>query len=258
MLEFGRALPHVRTTVARQLQGPDLSRERVLAAAVRLIDLGFFRSGGDEYAADNGSFGLATILREHVTCHKDEITFSYVGKSGKRQVQVVADDMASPVVRRLKRRRSWTVCDDLLVFRSGSRWHNVTAGTSTTTCGHLRRRLHRQGLPHLARDRAGRRRARGLAGRRSPTARKRAATRVVHEVAVPGRPPLWPAPPALTRGSSPATRRAPRSRRRWPTSVRDRNSATWPPRAGPSRPCSLLSSRAAERRRSLKSPSAGS
>jgi len=56
----------------------------VLAAAVRLIDLGFFRSGGDEYAADNGSFGLATILREHVTCHRDEITFRYVGKSGKR------------------------------------------------------------------------------------------------------------------------------------------------------------------------------
>ena len=114
MLEFGRALSRVRTAVERHLQGPDLSRERVLAAAVRLIDLGFFRSGSDEYAADNGSFGLATILREHVTCHKDEITFCYVGGSGKRQVQVVADD---------------------------------------------------QGLPHLARDRAGRRRARGLAGR---------------------------------------------------------------------------------------------
>jgi DNA topoisomerase IB len=43
-------------------------------------------------------------------------------------VQAVADDLASPVVRRLKRRRSWPDCDDLLVFRSGSRWHNVTAG----------------------------------------------------------------------------------------------------------------------------------
>jgi hypothetical protein len=62
----------------------------VLAAAVRLTDLGFFRSGGDEYAADNGSFGLATIRREHVTSHRDEITFDYVGKSRKRHVQVIA------------------------------------------------------------------------------------------------------------------------------------------------------------------------
>src|ERR1700722_4513994 len=69
-------------------RGP--SRDRVLAAAIRLTDLGFFRSGGDEYAADNGSFGLATLRREHVTCHKDEITFDYVGKSRKRHVQVIA------------------------------------------------------------------------------------------------------------------------------------------------------------------------
>lgn len=56
--------------------------------------------------ATNGTFGLATILREHVTCHKNEITFCYADKSGKRHVQVVADDLASPVVRTLKRRRS--------------------------------------------------------------------------------------------------------------------------------------------------------
>src|ERR1700722_4893818 len=128
MLEFGHALPRVRTTSEQHLRGRELSRERVLAAAVRLIDLGFFRSGSDEYAADNGTFGLATIRREHVTCHKDEITFEYVGKSGKRHLQAVADDLASPVVRSLKRRRSFPDCDDLLVFRSGRRWHNVTAG----------------------------------------------------------------------------------------------------------------------------------
>jgi DNA topoisomerase IB len=125
VLEFGRALPHVRTVTERHLRGRDLTRERVLAAAVRLIDLGFFRSGSDEYAADNGTFGLATIRREHVTCHRDEITFSYVGKSGKRHVQAVADDAACSVVRSLKRCR--TGIDDLLVFRSGKRWHNVTA-----------------------------------------------------------------------------------------------------------------------------------
>ncbi len=62
-MEFGKALPRVRAVVERHLQGQGLSRDRVLAAAVRLIDLGFFRPGGEEYAAENGSFGLATIRR---------------------------------------------------------------------------------------------------------------------------------------------------------------------------------------------------
>jgi DNA topoisomerase IB len=184
MLEFGRALPRVRTAAERHLQGRELSRERVLAAAVRLIDLGFFRSGSDEYAAGNGSFGLATILREHVTCHKDEITFCYVGKSGKRHVQVVADGLASPVVRTLKRRRSWPECDDLLVFRSGSRWHNVTAG-------HINDYLRDiSGGDFTAKDfrtwHATVLAAVGLAVSQaadSPAARKRAVTRVVQEVA---------------------------------------------------------------------------
>ena len=69
-MEFGRALPRVRALVERHLRGQELSRDRVLAAAVRLIDLGFFRPGGQEYAAENGSFGLATIRREHVKCGK--------------------------------------------------------------------------------------------------------------------------------------------------------------------------------------------
>ena len=184
MLEFGRALPRVRTTSERHLRGRELSRERVLATAVRLIDLGFFRSGGDEYAADNGTFGLATILREHVTCHKDEITFEYVGKSGKRHVQTVADDLASPVVRRLKRRRSFPDRGDLLVFRSGSRWHNVTAGNINDYLRDI------SGGDFTAKDfrtwHATVLAAVGLAvsqAAESPTARKRAITRVVQEVA---------------------------------------------------------------------------
>jgi DNA topoisomerase IB len=54
----------------------------MLAAAVRLIDLGSFRPGGEEYLAENGSFGLATIRREQVTCGEDEIIFEYTGKGG--------------------------------------------------------------------------------------------------------------------------------------------------------------------------------
>jgi DNA topoisomerase IB len=184
MLEFGRALPGIRMTVEEHLQGRQLSRDRVLAAAVRLTDLGFFRSGGEAYAEDNGSFGLATIRRGHVTCHRDEITFDYVGKSGKRHQQTIADNLASSVVRSLRRRRCWADCDDLLVFRSGSRWHNVTAGDINDYLRDI------SGGDFTAKDfrtwHATVLAAVGLAVSQeadSPTARKRAITRVVAEVA---------------------------------------------------------------------------
>ncbi|HVT68112.1 MAG TPA: DNA topoisomerase IB, partial [Trebonia sp.] len=127
VMEFGRALPRLRDVVGRHLRGQGLSRERVLASAVRLIDLGFFRPGGEEYAAENGSFGLATIRRDHVTCSGCELTFEYTGKHGKHREQAVADPQVCAVVRSLKRRRAGGI-DDLLVYRSGPRWHNVTAG----------------------------------------------------------------------------------------------------------------------------------
>jgi DNA topoisomerase IB len=157
---------------------------RVALRACGTVALGFFRSGSDEYAADNGTFGLATIRRAHVTCHQDEITFEYIGKSGKRHVQAVADDLASPVVRSLKRRRSFPDCDDLLVFRSGSRWHNVTAGNINDYLRDI------SGGDFTAKDfrtwHATVLAAVGLAvsqAAESPAARKRAIARVVQEVA---------------------------------------------------------------------------
>jgi DNA topoisomerase IB len=126
VLDFGRALPKVRAVVERHLAGDKLSRDRVLAAAVRLIDLGFFRAGGEEYAAENGTFGLATIRKEHVTCHRGQLVFDYTGKSSKHREQFVADPDVCTVVNRLKRRRG-SPEDELLAFRSGQRWHDVSA-----------------------------------------------------------------------------------------------------------------------------------
>jgi DNA topoisomerase IB len=126
VLAFGAVLPKVRTTVERHLEGRDLSRERVLAAAIRLIDLGFFRPGGEEYAAENGTYGLATIRREHVTCSRGEIIFDYIAKGSKQREQAFVDDQVMAVVRSLKRRRGGG--GELLTYRSGKRWRDVTAG----------------------------------------------------------------------------------------------------------------------------------
>jgi len=185
VLEFGRALPHIRGVVERHLQGRDLSRERVLAASVRLIDLGFFRPGGEEYAAENGTFGLATIRREHVTWSKGQLIFEYTGKSGKHREQAVADEVVCSVVRRLKRRRTIAGSDELLVYRSGSRWHDVTAADINDYLREISdgdftakdfRTWHATVLATV-----------GLAvsepAAESETARKRAVARVVQEVA---------------------------------------------------------------------------
>jgi DNA topoisomerase IB len=125
VLEFGAALPKLRTMVENHLEGTGLGRERVLAAAIRLIDLGFFRSGSEEYAADNGTYGLATIRREHVMCSHGEIIFEYIAKGAKEREQAVVDDEVMAVVRSLKRRRGGG--DELLAYRNGRGWHDVTA-----------------------------------------------------------------------------------------------------------------------------------
>jgi DNA topoisomerase IB len=123
--DFGAALPRIREVICRHLEGRGLARDRVLAAAIRLIDLGFFRPGGEEYAEENGTFGLATIRKEHVTLTHGQLVFEYPAKGAKQREQAVAEDQVCAVVRSLRRRRDGG--DQLLVYRSGPRWHDVTA-----------------------------------------------------------------------------------------------------------------------------------
>jgi DNA topoisomerase IB len=124
MLEFARTLPRMRRRVARALGGQQLDRERVLACAVRLLDIGFFRVGGEEYADSNGSYGLTTILKRHVSFDGDAVVFDYPGKSGQRRVQAITDPATSAIMRALKRRRSG---ERLLAYRVGREWRELGA-----------------------------------------------------------------------------------------------------------------------------------
>ena len=110
-----------------------LGQDRVLAAAIRLIDLGFFRSGGEEYAEENGTFGLATIRKEHVTLAKGQLMFDYLAKGAKHREQAVAEDKVCAVVRSLLRRHGGG--DQLLAYRSGPAGTMSPGRTSTTTSG---------------------------------------------------------------------------------------------------------------------------
>ena len=98
-----------------------LSRERVLACAVRLLDRGFFRIGTEEYSE---SFGLATMLKDHVAVTDDgTMVFDFPAKSGKQRVQAVVDPLAKDIVCSLKRRRGGG--PELLAYKAGRTWHDL-------------------------------------------------------------------------------------------------------------------------------------
>jgi DNA topoisomerase-1 len=139
MIAFGEALPRLRrrlgrdlavtptaraTSTAKAASSAELSRERVLACSVRLLDLGFFRIGSEDYAERNESYGLTTMLKRHVSIADEEVIFDYVAKSGVRRVQAIADPDVLEVVAALKRRRG---AGQLLAYREGRRWAEVHA-----------------------------------------------------------------------------------------------------------------------------------
>jgi DNA topoisomerase-1 len=120
---FAERLPRLRERVRADLDGTRLTRERVLACSVRMLDRGLFRVGSEDYTVKNGSFGLATLRKEHVTVGRDRASFDFVAKSGVRQVREVADPEILPVLRSLKRRTDGG--DELLAWRDGDRWVDV-------------------------------------------------------------------------------------------------------------------------------------
>ncbi|MFB9906315.1 DNA topoisomerase IB [Allokutzneria oryzae] len=123
VLRLGARMPRVRDKVAELLAGRGLSRDRVLAAAVRMAELGAFRSGGHSYARDNGSFGLATLLREHIALRGGRVRVSYVAKGGLDREVVIEDDQVREVVRALVRRHDPN--PELLSYWDSRSWHNV-------------------------------------------------------------------------------------------------------------------------------------
>jgi DNA topoisomerase I len=123
MLDFARALPRLRRRVAEDLAGKGFERERVLAASIKLLDVGFFRVGGETYAEENESYGLATIRKSHVRVTPAGALFQYRAKSGQEREQLITDPDVIEIVRALKRRSGGG--EDLLAYREGRTWVDV-------------------------------------------------------------------------------------------------------------------------------------
>ncbi len=140
MLRFADALPTLRSAAARDLSHRNLDRDRVTAAAVRLIDLGLFRIGGERYAELDHHYGATTLRRHDVTVTRDGVAFDYIAKEGKRRTITVADDAVRSVVRALV--SSASTSDSLFSFQAGDVWrplrsHEVSSYIATRAGGHF-------------------------------------------------------------------------------------------------------------------------
>ncbi|OBI54135.1 DNA topoisomerase [Mycolicibacterium fortuitum] len=125
VLELSAGLADWRNDITGDLRRRGLTRDRVLALGLRLLDLGYFRAGGDQYAEENNSFGIATLLREHITLRPDAVEFDYPAKSGVRRTLVVEDPAVVRAVRSLQRARADG--DRLLAYRNSADWTEVHA-----------------------------------------------------------------------------------------------------------------------------------
>ncbi len=123
MVDFARSLPQLRKRVTQDMRRRNLSREKVLAGSVRLLDRGFFRIGSEGYAEENETYGLATMRRKHVTINGDSATFDYTAKGGQRRVQVIHDRQVARLLATLKDRDGGGY--ELLAYRENGGWRDV-------------------------------------------------------------------------------------------------------------------------------------
>ena len=140
MLRFAAALPALRSAATRDLGAPGLDRQRVTAAAVRLLDVGLFRIGGERYAELDHHYGAITLRKNDVTVTGDGVAFDYIAKEGKRRTITVADDAVRSVVSALV--ASANTAEELFAFQDGDAWrplrsHDVGGYIATNAGGHF-------------------------------------------------------------------------------------------------------------------------
>jgi DNA topoisomerase IB len=123
MLRFASALPALRTTTLQDLKRHHLDRDRVVAGAVRLIDLGLFRIGGEKYAELDHHYGATTLEKRHVRVTRDGLMFDYIGKEGKHRALAITDEAVRPTVRALARNDNGL--DALFCWDDGGAWHRL-------------------------------------------------------------------------------------------------------------------------------------
>ncbi|MEM1328445.1 MAG: DNA topoisomerase IB [Bacteroidota bacterium] len=101
ILRFAEQLETMRRVTGQHLRHEEVTRGKVLACMVRLLDSAYFRPGSPRYTEENETYGLTTLRSRHLTIEEDELIFEYVGKSGKEQERHVEDRRLAKVIQEL-------------------------------------------------------------------------------------------------------------------------------------------------------------
>jgi DNA topoisomerase-1 len=126
LVAFAKKLPLLRARISRDLARKDYSRERVLACMLRVLSICFLRPGSEEYASENGSYGIATLRTRHVEVRGKTVRLRFIGKSGKGHVYTFEDKRIASVVRSLLKvggRRVFTFQDETGAWKAVRRQH---------------------------------------------------------------------------------------------------------------------------------------
>jgi DNA topoisomerase-1 len=100
LIPFGYARPLIRQVTDQHLRQRTLSREKLLALVVRLLDATLIRVGNDEYVEQNESFGLTTLRERHVDLAKTKVRFHFSGKSGVEHELELSDRRLARAIKR--------------------------------------------------------------------------------------------------------------------------------------------------------------
>ncbi len=103
IMEFAKTLPKIRSKVRSDMERPGVSKEKILATVVWLLENTLIRIGNEEYAIDNNSYGLTTLKNKHaLITSTDKVVFKFKGKSGVYHNVSIRNKKVAKVLRRLK------------------------------------------------------------------------------------------------------------------------------------------------------------
>jgi DNA topoisomerase-1 len=101
ILRFAEQLPALRRQVEKDLKRKRLGKEKVLACIVKLIDEAYFRVGSDRYAKEHQTYGVTTLRSKHATITRTQVTFDFIGKSGKSHVKTINNPTIARIIKQL-------------------------------------------------------------------------------------------------------------------------------------------------------------
>jgi DNA topoisomerase-1 len=124
MIVFGAALPKIRRDIEKHLDNPELSREKVIAAMLWILDNTYIRIGNDVYFETNESVGLTTLTDKHVVIAGPVVTLAFKGKSGKNQQITFEDRRIAALLEELRQVRGAR----LFRYKSDNGWRDIDSG----------------------------------------------------------------------------------------------------------------------------------